>query len=303
MPWADDRLLVLAVVCPECSAAGRPCYCQASSSYAIIRLPVSEEAAMFRVFWLAIKDMFDELLLLIGINLIWLLLNLPLTILAFLLAGLPDQPAGLTTAGLVMLLEVLPLGPSTAGLMTVAQRITEGRTASFSLFFASMRANARWSWQIYGAWMIGLLLILINVRFYAGTTSTIASLLQILFLYLLLIWLALLIYIGPLMILQNDRRLRILARNAFVMALGRPIFTLITLILMVVIIILSAVVPPLGVLITFAFLALWGYRATTKLIKDAEDRRAAREEQAAANASGNSYSTEKGRGGQIRPRD
>jgi hypothetical protein len=55
-------------------------------------------------------------------------------------------------------------------------------------------------------------------------------------------------------------------------------------------------------LLTFSFLAIWSFRATSTLVADAEARRAAQEERAAAAVS-NSLNTDKGRGGQVRPRD
>ncbi len=158
------------------------------------------------------------------------------------------------------------------------------------------------SWQVYGLWALGLALLLINIQFYLQLNSTIGSFLTILFLYLLAIWFALLIYIGPLMLLQTDKRLRVIARNAFLMVLGRPIFTVLTLVMMTVIIVASAVLRLPPFLFTFAFLALWSLRATMALIADAEARRLARDE-AAAKAAGNRANAEKGRGGQIRPRD
>jgi uncharacterized membrane protein YesL len=253
---------------------------------------------MFKVFWLAIKDTFDELFLLIGVNLLWALISLPLIALAVLFVV-----SGATALAVVtLLLSTLLLGPAMAGLYTVAERISEGRTAKLGLFFEGLRTHARWSWQVYGAWMFGLLLIVVNLRFYAGMQSIVGTFLQVLFLYFFFIWMALLIYIGPLMVLQADKRLRVLARNAFLMTLGRPVFTFVTFVLMVLIIALSAFLTLPAFVITFSLLAIWGIRATNKLIKDAEERRTAMEAKAAA-AGQNQYSAEKGRGGQIRPRE
>jgi hypothetical protein len=83
------------------------------------------------------------------------------------------------------------------------------------------------------------------------------------------------------------------------MALGRPVFTLITLILMVVIVVLSALSTILPFVVTFAFLAIWGFRATLTLIAEAEARRVAAQEKVAKQQ----INAEKGRGGQIRPRE
>jgi uncharacterized membrane protein YesL len=253
--------------------------------------------SVFRVLWISIKDIFDELFSLVLINLIWVLICAPLVVIAVLLLG-----TGATILGsIVALLAVLPMAPANAGLYTVAQRVSEGRVFEWRLFFQGFRENLLLSWQVYGLWTLGLILIVSNLSFYNTMTSTLGSLLLVLFLYLLLVWYGLLIYIGPLMLIQTDKRLRIIARNAFLMVFGRPIFTLVTLAMMGAITALSFIVPILPLLLTFAFLALWSFRATTTLVADAEARRLARLEQTDP-ASGNP-NTDKGRGGQIRPRE
>ena len=252
--------------------------------------------AVFRVIWLALKDIFDELFILVAVNLLWLLFCAPLPLLAAYLAitGFP------MFAIVVALLAVAPLGPSNAGLYAIAQRVSEGRVISWRLFFEGFREYRTLGWQVYGLWMVGLLVILTNLSFYNRINSGVSNFLFVVFLYFLLIWVALLIYIGPLMLLQTDKRVRLIARNAAVMVFGRPIFTLITLALMAVIVALSVPLPVLPLFLTFVFLAMWSFRATAQLIADAEARRLAHEERQASTASGK---PEKGRGGQVRPRD
>jgi uncharacterized membrane protein YesL len=254
--------------------------------------------SVFRILWLSIKDIFDELFSLVLINLLWVLISAPLVLLAVVLLS-----AGSTTlSAVVMLLAVLPMAPSNAGLYTVAQRVTEGRVISWRLFFEGFREYLLLSWQLYGLWMIGLLIIVTNLGFYSRMNSSIGSVLLVLFLYFLLVWFGLLIYIGPLMLLQTDKRIRVIARNAFLMVFGRPFFTLITLILMGLLgVVLGVIVPFLPLLLSFALLAIWSFRVTTTLVADAEARRLARQEQAAA--TNTRPNTDKGRSGQIKPRD
>jgi uncharacterized membrane protein YesL len=226
------------------------------------------------------------------------LISAPLVLFAIFLFGVGST----VLSAVVALLAVLPMGPSNAGLCTVAQRVTEGRVISWRLFFQGFREYLTLSWRVYGLWMIGFIVIVGNLSFYSTMASNIGGLLLVLFLYFLLVWCGLLIYLGPLMLLQTDKRIRVIARNAFLMVVGRPFFTLITLILMVLINALVFIVPIVPLLLTFAFLAIWSFRATTTLIADAEARRLARQEQA-AQAANNRPNTDKGRGGQIRPRD
>jgi uncharacterized membrane protein YesL len=252
----------------------------------------------FRVFWKAGRDLFDELFGLMFVNLLWMLISLPLLAIAFWLfsTGFPIP------AGIVALLGVLPLAPASAGLTLIAQRVTEGRTFDWRMFFDGFRELRVLSWQVYGIWMLGLILILVNLGFYGLIEGGIGAVLTILFLYILLIWFALLSYLGPLTVLQRDRRARMVWRNAAVLALGRPFFTLLTTVLMALIATLSVWIPLLLLLLTASFFAVWGFRATTTVIADAEERRRARDEQQAADG-GPPPNTEKGRGGQIRPRE
>lgn len=250
---------------------------------------------IFRTFWKSVRELFDDLFILAIINVLWVLINAP----AFLILGAAVSSGSFGLIGLALLLSVISLGPSNAGLYTVAERVTEGRTSSWRDFIAGLRANAKRSWQVYGLWMIGLILILFNLQFYGLNGSQLSAFVSIIFLYLLVVWLGILIYLGPLMLIQIDKRLRVLARNAVLMTIGRPLFTLGTLILMAIILVSSIWLVILLFMATFSFLALWGFRATLTLIAEAEARRT----HAAEKAAQADIAPNKGRGGQVRPRE
>jgi uncharacterized membrane protein YesL len=251
---------------------------------------------IFRTFWKSIKDLFEDLFVLAIVNLLWALINTPLALGLLFFSG-----SGSGALAVVLLLGVLTLGPANSGLYAIAERVTEGRTSSWRDFIAGVRANPVFSWKVYGLWMIGLIVILVNLQFYNLSANTIGAFLYVLFLYFIVVWFGMLMYIGPLMRLQTDKRIRTIARNAALMTFGRPLFTLLTLVLMAAIVVASIWLPILLILVTFSFLAIWSFRATLTLIAEADARRAAAEEKAAsANQRAN---TDKGRSGQIRPRD
>ncbi|MGB9751145.1 MAG: hypothetical protein C0183_01300 [Roseiflexus castenholzii] len=256
----------------------------------------------FRVFWQSARDTFEDLLPLTLISTVWLLVVLPLPLLAggFAVGGAPLGAAAF------LLLTTLPMGIVSTGLTVLAQRIHEGRTISWSDFVAGARQYYRFGWQLYGAWLAGLLILVVNLVFYAQMEAPASAYLMLLFAYLLVAWISLLIYLGPLALLQERPSVRLAFRNAFVLAFGRPLFTIVTQGLMSIIVFLS-LWPPLLLLllITPALLAVWGFRATVTLIADTEARRAAQQEheRAAATTPSNPPATEKGRGGQIRPRE
>lgn len=247
---------------------------------------------IFRTFWKSGKELFEELFVLAIANLLWILINAPIALLLLLLSG-----AGLGITFILLMLGVLSFGPANMGLYVIAERITEGRTSSWRNFFEGLREYAVLSWKVYGLWMAVLIVILFNLQFYNLSGNLLLSLLSVVFLYFLIVWFGILIYIGPLIRLQTDKRIRTIARNAALMTFGRPIFTLVTLFLMVVITVTSIWLPILLILVTVAFLALWSFRATLTLIAEAEARRTAAQEKAAASV------VDKGRGGQVRPRE
>jgi uncharacterized membrane protein YesL len=256
----------------------------------------------FRVFWRSIRDTFDELLSLTLISIAWLIAVAPLPVLA---VGFVVGDA-LYGAIALALLTAVPLGTVSPGLTAVAQRIYEGRTISWGDFVAGARKYYRFGWLVYGTWVAGLIIILVNIWFYTQMQASLGGYLMIVFLYIMVAWVGLLIYLGPLAILQEKPSVRLAFRNAFVLSFSRPFFTITTQLLMSVIVFLS-LWPPLLLLllITPALLGVWGFRATVTLIADAEARREAAEEQvrSAAELSANPSATDKGRGGQIRPRD
>jgi uncharacterized membrane protein YesL len=248
---------------------------------------------IFRTLWKSLKDLFEDLFILAFVNILWIVINAPLAVFTFF------SLQNITTLSIALLLSVLTLGPTNAGLYAVAERITDGRTSSWRDFIAGMRAYAVLSWKIYGLWMLGLVIILVNLQFYTQSDTTIAAFLRILFLYFTVVWFGFLMYIGPLMLLQTDKRIRTITRNAALMTFGRPVFTLVTLVLMALITVASIWLPILFLLATASFLAIWSFRAVLTLIAEADARRIAAEEK----ASSVNTSADKGRGGQIRPRE
>ena len=228
----------------------------------------------FRAFWAACKDLFDELLLLAICNILWLFISGPLLVLSYAsLAG------GFLVIGIAFaLLAVLPLGPATAGLAAVAHRVAEGRASTWRDFFSGMRRYARTSWIVMGVWMIVWILIIVDLVFYSNVPNTFGFTMMVFWFNMMLLWFGALIYLFPLVVLQETPSLRLLARNAFLMTMGRPIFTLINLVLMAIFVVLSLILPVLPLFLTFAFFAQWSMRATLELVKEAEERRAALEE-------------------------
>jgi uncharacterized membrane protein YesL len=247
----------------------------------------------FRALGKSVRDLFDDFLTLTVSNLLWALFTLPLWWVA---VGALLQGFWLFAIA-IALLGVLPAGPATAGLFYVAHRASDGRASKFGDFFTGLRQYARPGWAIVGVATASFLLIVYNLSFYLGVGSIVGGLMLGLWLYGLVFWLGLLLYAPALLFLQEEPSLRLVARNAFLMAVGRPIFTLLTLAMMVAIAVISTLLTVPVFLITVAFLALWSVNAARQLVEDARRRREAADADATAPPP-----EERGRKGQVRPK-
>jgi hypothetical protein len=248
----------------------------------------------FQALGKALRDLFDDLFVLLVCSLIWAAMSLPLWALALsaLAEGAP------LAALLIALLGALPAGPANAGLFYVAHRVTEGRATRIADLFAGMRLYLRPTLLITFIACGGALLILFNLGFYLGISSILGGLLLGLGLYLLLFWLGLALYAYPLIMLQEDPALGLIGRNALLLSIGYPIYTAVTLFLMAVVLVISLILVVPMVLFTPALLAVWATCATRALIADARRRR----EEARARAAGPPPAEERGRKGQVRPK-
>ena len=246
----------------------------------------------FRPLGNALRDMFDEFLIVIVCNVLWCLFSLPLFWVAYTLLGFGSP----IIATIVALLAVLPAGPATAGLYYVMHRVFEARAIKVSDFFVGLRQFARQGWVVFGIWVIGLLFILFDLGFYSQSSGALAAIILGIWIYALLLWLAMMLYAFPLVFMQEQPDLRLVARNAALMTIGRPVFTLITLLLMLVITIFSVALILPFLLITVALLSLWSFRVTRTVVDDAQRRRNE------AEGVNQPAPEEKGRKGQVRPK-
>ncbi len=245
----------------------------------------------FAVLWQAIRDLFDELLLAISINVVWALMTLPLVFAAIFAAASGE----LVLAAAALLTAVLPGAPATVGLLATALRISEGRVSRLREYPSAMRRWARPAWQIGLIWVSGVLLLLLNAGYYAQIPGIAGGMLLGLVLYLFIFWILLGFYAMPLIVLQEEPKLRQIGRNALVLLLSQPLFALINAVLLLILVGVSFfTVAPLS-LITAMLIAQWSLRAAQAVIADSRARQAVRDAAAAP-------VEERGRRGQVRPR-
>jgi hypothetical protein len=153
------------------------------------------------VVWFAIRNVYDELFPLSGMGLIWFAMAVvPLMgVSQLVLTYLPNSPA----LGIILILiSLIPAPPATAALYYVTSFIAREKRIEFNYFWQGLKLYFWRSWIIAGLLLVIGVILVIAVRFYLLTPGTIFKVYGLLGIWALAMWLAIQIYLFPLMIHQ-----------------------------------------------------------------------------------------------------
>ncbi len=171
----------------------------------------------FRVVWRSLRDVYDEMFLLLGVNSFTLLMCLP----------------------------VVTIPPSLAGAAFVAHRVAHGLAFAPRDFWEGFRIYFWPSWKVAVLSLAGWLVLAMNLLFYSRQTDPYLRLLVILWAFVGFVWLALQFYLFPLLVYQRDKGVWALFKNAAILAVSRPLFNLV---LLVIVVVMAGVMVLSGVL-------------------------------------------------------
>jgi uncharacterized membrane protein YesL len=220
---------------------------------------------VFRIFWEALKDFWDELFLLVLMNVVTVLLAIP----------------------------IITLPPALAGLWNVANRVAQGKVVCWSDYFAGLRL---YFWKAWGLALLNILMFIIvstNLWFYVpGNTPfdlhptlsllmrsawlavaflwlahpTLSLLMRSAWLAVAFLWLAAQMYPLALLLEQEDQRLRTILRNTAVIFIANPGFTLVLAVLLLIVVVISTLLPMMWLLVTPALFAVVCNKAVRHLL-------------------------------------
>ena len=185
-----------------------------------------------RVIWEGLQDAFDSMAELVIVNILWVLLTIPVI----------TAPAAL------------------AGAYYMTNLIAHRKPVSWRTFFEGFR---QFFWLAWGWTLANLLagfIVYSNFVFYKQFSGNWVAYAQGIALGAGLLWLVLQVYIFPLLIEQEDRRLRIAIRNSFVLLVSSPGLALLLIVLLGLVAGLSLLlqIPLLIITVSFStFLANW----------------------------------------------
>jgi len=198
----------------------------------------------FRVFGRSIVDFYDEMFLLVGINIVWTFLSaivsiiilLPLSFILSLIIG-ADLLASLLNFApapvAILTLFMLAPNPATAGIYYVTHRIARERRVYFSDFIQGLKRYFFKSLLLLFANLLISALLLTNILFYTLQPPTpILRYTAIIWLYGLFLWVEMQLYGLPLLIEQSNKSILLVLRNAVLLVMSDPLYTTILLVLL-----------------------------------------------------------------------
>ena len=200
---------------------------------------------VFSVFWKAIQDWWYDLFLLMFMNIVTMLLFIP----------------------------IITFPPALAGLWNVGNLLAHGKAATWADYFEGFR---RYFWKAWRLALLNILIIVIvytNIRFYTPgiapfeISDNLSTWIRGLFVAVALLWLLLQMYLMALLLEQEDQRWRMALRNAAVLFIANPGFTIVLALLLLIVAALSTLFTLPWFLFTLALFAVVCNKAVLHLLE------------------------------------
>ncbi len=126
---------------------------------------------------------------------------------------------------LVLSLPIVSWPPATAALYHVVHQVVAGKDITTRLFFEGFRRHFYLSWGLVGLNLALLVFAGYAVIFYLNQSDWLRFV-AVPFIYLLLFWLMMQMYLFPLLIAQQEKRMTWIFRNAILLILRHPQFSI-----------------------------------------------------------------------------
>ncbi len=216
---------------------------------------------VFRIIWFGIQDFWDELLLLLILNLLWSL--------TVLLPTLPFVGLGsinLTAVALALFL-ALPLPIVSGALCYVTNQVSRGLIPNLGMFTTGLRRYWAKSLLVALVNVLAIVVVFFNLRFYGAVLQGIWTRVVVAaWLVASVYWLLAQIYWFPMILELESESVWIGLRNSLALVLVSPGFTLLLgLILIVAGVVLVALSLPAALVLGSLFLLITNHATRSRL--------------------------------------
>ncbi len=201
----------------------------------------------FLVAWRSLVSIYNELFLLIGVNLLWWLAG-GFFIAAAIILGWPLVEIG--GPWWLAPFIAIPAGPATAALANVAHRAARDLHVDRTFFTDGLRQYWRKALGVSALLALGDALLILNILFYISREGSPVQVLSLFFLVLLAYWLSVQIYVFPVLVGIKQPTVLGALKMALMMAFANPLFSAL-------IVVLAGLLSGLSVVLAVLVLVIW----------------------------------------------
>jgi uncharacterized membrane protein YesL len=225
----------------------------------------------FSILWKSVVDVYDNLFPMVGMNLLWLLVSIPVVVVVTGILVLFQLPGTIAFA-VALLFAMLAPSPASIGVHLYANHLVKDERVEFELFWFGLRHLWSRSLALLAIGVAGATLLGVNLYFYLTNGTEILHYLAILWLYGIILWAMMLMYMNPLLVEQENKSLKLIVRNAFVLCLDNLIPSVVILVVLVALSIVSIGITLLAALLTGSFVAVVETRAVVTYLEKYRSR-------------------------------
>ncbi len=197
----------------------------------------------------------------VGMNLVWVVASVPVVfVLTILLMAMGID--NVWAFSIALMFGVIGPNPAAVGIHNFANQLVKEERVEFSLFWSGLRSYWRRATVLTGIGAGGLGLLGVNLYFYWVNTAPPIRYIAVLWVYAIIFWSTMILFFNPLLIEQEDKSLKLILRNAFLLALDNFFPTLAIFIILLVLSAISIGVTLLVALVGGAFAADLATRMT-----------------------------------------
>lgn len=201
----------------------------------------------FLVTWRSLVSFYNEMFLLLGVNLLWWLAGgFTVGLMVFLVWPMLQIGGPWWLAPLI----AIPAGPATAALANVTHRAARDRHVDRSFFTDGLREYWRKALGLAALLALGDMLLLLNILFYLNRPEPLLQVFALFFVVLLVYWLAVQIYAFPILVALKEPGIISALKTAAMMAFANPLFS-------VLILIIAGLLTGLCVVLAVLLLVVW----------------------------------------------
>ena len=219
----------------------------------------------FLVMGRTLKAAYDDLFLCVFLSIAFWVGTLALPLIFGSLARVLGLP--LTVVVPISALLMLPAAPITVGIQRVANRIANYLRVDNSFFWEGTRKNIGRGFLLFAISLLVPLAIIFNMWFYFNSQGWF-QLIGVAWAWLLLLWFLIGQYVFPLFWQQDTPDIKLALRNAALLAMRHPLYSLLMLLFQLVLIVICGVLTLPMILLGPGLIALAGNFAMTGLLQE-----------------------------------